>query len=167
MVPTIADATDEPNNKVSVRLISEDTGGGGSATYSIGANPVIEADIHDNDDPALPSFNITAVNSSVTEAAGAKARFNVTATVGTSGDTTPIDIQLDVSEEGNFLANAAGIRSNISVTPGVAGSETPTVHEEDLNNDSNHRTDGMIVAKIVNSTAYGVGANASCRSCCC
>ena len=73
-------AIEESNAKVTVFLISQDISGGGSASYSIGANSKVEADIHDNDDPALASINITPKNATVAEAGSAMAEFNITAT---------------------------------------------------------------------------------------
>ena len=160
-LPTTADGDDESNAKVSVRLIGEDTSAG-SATYSIGATTSIEVDIHDNDDPALASINIVPVSATVAEAAGAMAQFNVTATVGSAGDTTAFDVDLIISEVGNFLQNkpTPGTPTRVRVTPGIDGSETPTVHAEPIEDDSDYESNGTIIAKIVNSTTYAVGANA-------
>ena len=132
---------------------------GESASYSIGTTTFVEADIHDNDDPTLASINVVPVSGTVAEAASAMAQFNVTATT-TTGNTTPIDIELMISQEGDFLQNAAGTRTGISVTPAALGSETAAVHREPIADDSDYEADGKIIAKIVNSTLYSVGANA-------
>ena len=74
----------KPNAKVRVLLVGEDTSGQNVATYSIGTTTFVEADIYDNDDSTTASVNITPLSATVAESAGAMARFNITATVGTN-----------------------------------------------------------------------------------
>ena len=69
-----------------------------------------------------------------------------------------------ITQEGDFLQNAAGTRTVINVTPGADGSETVTVHAEPIDNDTDYESNGKIIAKIANSTQYSVGANAVGRS---
>ena len=91
-------------------------------TYLLGSPATASVTVLDNDDPALHSINFVATSSlPVDEADGAMAMFEITATGGTSGATDPIAVVINISEEGNFLQNAAGNRAPIQVTPGVEG----------------------------------------------
>ena len=155
---TTPDAIDEVDGNVTARIISEDLTGGASATYTIGENPTAEIVLQDNDDPILPSINIVAANSPVDEADGAMAQFSITATTGTSGNTSPVMVDLLISQVGNFLENAPGTRSNISVTPGASGSEVSTPHSEPITNDLTNEPNGEIIAKIITKSEYAVGA---------
>ena len=154
-VKTKTDATQEADGTITVTLAAST-----DATYLLGSSAEASVIVEDDDDPQLPSLNIVATNSSVTEAADAKAEFSVTATVGNTGNLTPVSIRLEISEVGDFLANTAGTRTNILVTPAAAGSEVATIHPEALTNTADYRPDGKIVAKIVHSSDYGIGANA-------
>ena len=125
-LPTTPDAENEDDAQVVARIISEDLSGGASATYTIGENPAFTVTVEDNDNPTLPSINIVAVNSPVDEADGAMAQFNITATGGTSGDTSEIMVELQISEVGNFLKNPVDSITkyrvaSVMVTPGTQG----------------------------------------------
>ena len=80
-LPTTPDIEDEPDAKVTGRIISEDTSDGSAPTYTIGEVPFFEITVKDNDDPALHQINIVAVASSVEEDGGVAAQFRLTATV--------------------------------------------------------------------------------------
>ena len=154
MLTTMHDAVDEENAEIIARIIMEDSA---TKTYSIGQTPLRVTDIVDNDDDALPQINITPNAATVTETAPpaelAKAIFTVTATA-VGGSTSAVAVTLIVSQEGNFLANAAGERP-IDVTPG-----TPYPHEETIANDDSVEDDGKIIVRIKSSNNYSVGANA-------
>ena len=161
-LPTMSDAEVELGAMVNARVISEDISDGSAATYSIGENAFAQVTVEDNDDPVLPNVSIVAASSTpVAEAAGAMAVFNVMATVGTNADTTPIAVELMISEVGNFLAtDAETARDPIMVTPGDAGSEVAVTHQEAIENDTTKEPNGKIIAKIANSASYSIGINA-------
>ena len=162
MLETAADIEDEPDAVVVARIISEDITGGGSATYSIGKTPAVIVTVQDNDNPELATINIDEVTSPITEADGVQVEFDITATVGTSGDTTPVAVDVMISQVGDFLKNAIGTR-RIMVTPGVSGSETATRHSEAIDNDSSSDIDGEVIAKIVSTSRYSVGEDSLAR----
>ena len=58
--------------------------------------------------------------------------------------------------------NAAGLRDPIDVTPGATEGDVGTAVplNEAIENDTYFEADGKIIAKIVSSSLYGVGANA-------
>ena len=59
------------------------------------------------------------------------------------------------------MENAAGVRTPIDVTPGAVGvAGTAVSFNEEIDNDTYYEADGKIIAKIVGSPLYGVGANA-------
>ena len=116
--------------------------------------------MQDNDDPTLPSLNIASVSNSVSEAHGAKVQFSITATGGSSGTTSPIAVDLAISQVGNFLQTAPGTRTNIMVTPGAQGvAGSPTIHEEFINNDDEDEPTGKIIAKLVSKSHYAIGVS--------
>ena len=156
-VNTIADGTQEDDGTITVALETST-----DQTYLLGSPATASVTVQDNDDPALHSINIVASTSQVTEGVDAMAIFNITATGGTSGTTDPIDVVINISQEGNFLANAGGDRAPIAVTPGNAqGVEGNTVPlAEAIENDTDFEADGKIIAKIVSSATYSVGENA-------
>ena len=131
-------------------------------TYLLGSPATASITVKDNDDPSLHRINIVATSiSPVTEGDRAMAEFEITATGGTSGTTDPIDVVIEISEEGNFLQNTAGTRDPISVTPGAQGMVGTAVPlTEAIENDTIYETNGKIIAKIVSSTLYAVGENA-------
>ena len=154
-IETIADATQEDNGTITVTLAPSP-----DQSYAIGSPASASVTVQDNDDPALHSVNIVAADTTVGEADGS-AIFNITATGGTSTDRSAIDVDVEISEEGDFLANGSRTIEDISVTPGaqgVAGTVVPLT--ELIDNDTYFEADGKIFAKIVSSTLYGVGANA-------
>ena len=156
-VLTSHDENDEDDEKITARIIAEDSG---SVTYSIGESPTQITNIVDNDNDDLPTINISAKTSSVTEKPSplVNAVFTLTATAG-DVVSSAVDVNLIISEEGNFLATPASMpRAAISVTPG-----TPVDHEEPIANDNLDEPNGAIVAKIMASTAYSVGTNAVAR----
>ena len=74
--------------------------------------------------------------------------------------TNPVAVDLAISQEGNFLVTAPDTRSNIMVTPGAQGVVgTPEIHEELINDDEIDEPNGKIIAKIVSTTRYAVGAS--------
>ena len=159
-LPTTSDTEDETDAKIVGRIISEDTSGGSAPTYSIGEVPFFEITIKDNDDPTLHRINIEAVSTPVTEANGAKVQFRLTATGGSSGDTNPVAVDLAISQAGNFLAVAPNTTRDIMLTPGAQGVVgDPEIHEELINDDEIDEPDGKIIAKIVSTTRYAVGAS--------
>ena len=162
VLPTITNAMVDENATVRARVISEDTSDGSAATYTIGISPAVAVTVQDNDDPALPNVSIvTASSTPVIEADGAMAVFNVTATLGTNADATPIAVELAISEEGNFLAiGAETARTPVMVTPAVSGSEVAIPHSEAIDNDLVEEPNGKIIAKIVSTSSYSVGTNA-------
>ena len=155
-IETIADATQEDNGTITVTLAAS-----ADQSYTLGSPASASVTVLDNDDPAFHSVNIVAAtNTPVTEADGAMAIFNITATGGTS-TVSSVDVVINISEEGNFLQNVAGDQAPISVTPGaqgVAGTAVPL--SVPIENDTYFEADGKIIAKIVGSPLYGVGANA-------
>ena len=157
-VKTIADATEEADGTITVTLARSP-----NQSYAVGSHGTASVTVQDNDDPALASINIAPVSdTAVTEADDAMAMFNITATGGTSSGTDPIDVVINISEEGNFLTDAAGDRAPIPVTPGATAGDVGTAVplNEAIVNDTYFEVDGKIIAKIVSSSLYGVGANA-------
>ena len=157
-VKTIADATEEADGTITVSLTRSP-----NQSYAVGSPGTASVTVQDNDDPALASINIVRVSdATVTEADDAMAMFNITATGGTSSGTDPIDVVINISEEGNFLTDAAGDRAPIPVTPGATAGDVGTAVplNEAIVNDTYFEVDGKIIAKIVSSSLYGVGANA-------
>ena len=154
-IKTIADADQEDNGTITVTLSDS------PKTYLLGSPATASVAVQDNDDPMLHSINITAVSNTTTEADGAMAMFAITATGGSTSDTTAIAVEVEVSEEGNFLKNPAGTRTGINVIPGTSGSPGTAVPlNEEIDNDIFFETNGKIFAKIVGSSQYGVGENA-------
>ena len=138
-VSTTNDATDEPDGSVTATL---STGTG----YTVsGSNNAATVAVSDDDDPppAPPTISIAA-GSGVTE--GSHATFTVTAS---PAPTSPLTVNLTVSQSGNFGATTGADTVTIPTT----GSATFTVSTTNDDSDEPH---GSVTATLTTGTGYTV-----------
>ena len=115
------DATTEEDGSVMVQLIAdtEDT-----ATYSVGTNYKSSITVQDDDDATLPTVSI-AYSTSITDNPNITegdddAVFTITSTDGAAGSGGTIEVDIDVTQTGNFLQNAPDVKDREMITIGTA-----------------------------------------------
>ena len=154
-ISTIADTDDEADGSVTVQLVADTEITRG---YSVGVNFKASIAIRDNDDDALPSVSIAFVKENLVEGTDTHAEFTISSTAGTSGpqDGDTLDVDVNITETGDFLDTAAGLREDITIT---IGTDYPL--REMIVDDPTNEDDGTITATLVlkNTPTYGIGAN--------
>ncbi len=138
-VSTTNDNTDEPNGSVTATL---STGTGYTVSSTNNAATVA---VSDDDDPPPPTISIAA-GSGVTE--GSHATFTVTAS---PAPTSPLTVNLTVSQSGNFGATTGADTVTIPTT----GSATFTVS---TTNDNTDEPNGSVTATLSTGTGYTVSS---------
>ncbi len=138
-VATLSDTNDEQDGRVTLTLVAsnryEIAPDGGTATVRV------------MDDDGLPTVGIAAVED-VTEASGAQAVYTITVS---PAPTTSLDVSVNVSEQGDFIA-AADERS-YTVSVGSGGTAQLAI---DIVNDQGDEADGTVTATIAANAAYVV-----------
>ena len=137
-VSTSNDNTDEPDGSVTATL---STGTGYTVSGSNNAATVAVSD--DDPPPATPNISIAA-GSSITE--GSDATFTVTAS---PAPTSPLTVNLTVSQSGNFGATTGADTVTIPTT----GSATFTVS---TTNDNTDEPNGSVTATLSTGTGYTI-----------
>ena len=149
-LPTIPDAIVEDDGTITARIKTDSLD---TKTYSVGANHSASIAIVDDDSTTLPTINIIANERDITEGE-ANAVFTINSSGGTTGATLLIDI--NISENKNFLNVTAGLRENISIIIGTQYTHTEVIHDDGVDEDS-----GKITAtlQLKNPATYAIGAN--------
>ena len=148
---TITDAIDEEDGSITLRILSDPES---TDFYSVGATSIYKTRVIDDDDSNLPNITISG-GAGIEESTSAE--FTITAT--RAGSNLSVDVRVQVSETGNFLANPAGIRT-ISVAVGNTTNLTENLDEDDYD-----EVDGSITATILKdidgNIDYGIGTDTS------
>ena len=139
-LPTINDATSEPDGSVTATLLDR-------GAYDLGANKVATVSVADDDGtPSTPVVSISG-GSGVTE--GGNASFTVTASPPPHAD---LSVSVTVSASGDYGATTGSRTVSIP----IGGSATFTVATTD---DTTDEPDGSVTATLVDGTDYDLGAN--------
>ncbi len=142
-VDTNENSTDGPDGTVTATLTA-DTGSDTSYTVST-TNNTASVTVNDDDDPVIPVASITG-GSAVTE--GGEATFTVTLT---PVPTASVDVNLTITDTGDYLVNGEGGAKTVSMTTGTA---TYTVRTDD---DSTDEANGAVIATLTEYTGTGTG----------
>ena len=149
-VPTLDDMDDEPDGRVTVRIM-----GGPTFTYTTGSPSSASVQVRDDDaaPPGLPVITI-AGGSAVTE--GGTAVFTITADrVSTSSMAISISVSDDATSD--FLAPSAEGYHSVSLPAG----STTTTYPVPTRDDSVDEADGRVTVRIAGTSVYTAGAPSS------
>ena len=153
---TTPDADTETDGTVTVQLIAdtEDT-----ATYSVGTSFKDTITIQDDDDATFPSVSIAyatsiAANPNITEGEN-DAVFTITSTDGSTGTGGTLEVDINITQTGNFLQTPPRKRSE-TITIGTDFPLTEMIHDDETD-----EANGSITATLVlkDTLTYGIGAN--------
>ena len=148
-ITTASDDDEETDGAVTVQLIADTEP---TATYSVGTTYKATTNIRDDDDATLPTINIVRTKANITEGTD-NAEFTIMSVPNSSSETT-VQVDVRISQTGNFLRDPAGTR-----TPTITiGTDYPLI--EMINDDQVAEVNGTITATLLlkDTPTYGIGA---------
>lgn len=144
-VATVDDDTDESNGVVMATLVQ-------GVGYSVGTPPSAEVGVIDNDGMPDPEVSISTTATTVAE--GTSAEF----TLMRASAWGMLSVDVEVSQEGDYVADASAIGSRtIEFADGEA---TATLTVETIDDDTDE-SNGSITATLKQGAGYSVGTSAS------
>ena len=150
-LPTMQDAITEENGSVTIQLIADTEQ---TPTYSVGSTYVATTTLIDVDNANLPSVTIVLANPSVTTITegASNAEFIINSS-SASSNSTPLEVEVRITQTGDFLDKAMGIRKPM-ITIG-----TPHPLTEMIADDEVDELDGSITARLQlkSSKTYAIG----------
>ena len=150
-LPTMQDAITEENGSVTIQLIADTEQ---TPTYSVGSTYVATTTLIDDDNANLPSVTIVLANPSVTTITegASNAEFIINSS-SASSNSTPLEVEVRITQTGDFLDKAMGIRKPM-ITIG-----TPHPLTEMIADDEVDELDGSITARLQlkSSKTYAIG----------